>query len=564
MRLVFQDAAEFSTSLKRPASLLAHDQDLGVDFATLLADELNGKQWSPSVTGALLEKFIEAIEPSQFVPHVQTALVSLLRMTLDLYVAEDYPLRRLRTIARFMSVISSTGQASETFDSLKAEADTLAATTQLAKDVVLANYRHEYHGRTLILCALQTYHLSGSSADVATVGRVALDASRSFICPTPSSTPPSTSASKRVVSGRGKTATTATKTAKAPVRTAARKVTPTSTKAKSTASPPKSDAPAIPLNLDDAERISDLLHALASLFGLLGNFVPKIEALNLLRALQSNSVGMTDAFIQTSAQVAVEYARLGKYSRASQVFSKAIKRANDPSADVSPAARVDLHLRHCRFLALSGQINQARQDFLAAKKLSSEIPAPSATGTYAARWVQICAVSERVALAHAAVAAIKTAEADVTSAIANLVIAYRLWSRAASGIAHIAADVPEDDLPPEATAEEKESTPTPASKDKKKSFAFDGKRLGGLQWYFAEVSLVVQQRTDSTGTVFSHIRHRVSTRPARICQGMRVLPPPGSRHGGLRAVLDSRRPNRVLHSRVRDAPFALRQVCRGT
>lgn len=482
LRLVFQPFTEFAASLKRPASLLNHDPSLAAEFAALLANELNGKQWSPSVTGPLVEQVIDAIEPSQYLEHVQTVLVALHHMTLDLYDAESYPVRRLRAILRFVSVITSTGAAADMFDALKAEADALYAVKELAKDVGLAKYRQEYYGSILILSSLQTYHQTESSDTVYESGRAALDASRSFILPPP----PCALTSKRTATARSK-APAAARVAKAPARTTARKVTPTAAKGKATTSATKAEPPSVAVEMDNAERFSGLLNALASLLGLLGYIVPKIEALNLLRALQRNSPDMIDAFIQTSSQVATEYGRLGKYSRAAQVFAKAIKQANDANSDVSPAARTELHLRHSRFLALAGQTNQARQDFMTAKELSSDIPAPGATGTVASRWIQICALSERTALAHAAVAAIKMAEADVTVAVANLVIAYRLWSRAASGIAHIAAAAPVDE-----SAEPTKEATAATAKDKKKPFFFDGKRLGGLQWYFAEVSLCIK------------------------------------------------------------------------
>lgn len=48
-----------------------------------------------------------------------------------------------------------------------------------------------------------------------------------------------------------------------------------------------------------------------------------------------------------------------------------------------------------------------------AENLSSDIPEPSKEGSYAHRWLEICATSERMALAHAAVAAIKMAEVSM-------------------------------------------------------------------------------------------------------------------------------------------------------
>lgn len=134
-----------------------------------------------------------------------------------------------------------------------------------------------------------------------------------------------------------------------------------------------------------------------------------------------------------------------------------------------------------------------RDEYIQAEGTYQDIPQPTANGTYAARWIQLCAVSERVALAHAAVAAIKMAEENVTNAIASLTIAYRQWCRAAHGIAHLASAAPEQEQ--EQSEQSAPSSPTgqgsasasPTKRSKSKQpFAFTNKHLGGLQWHYAE------------------------------------------------------------------------------
>ncbi|GMK55720.1 hypothetical protein CspeluHIS016_0207760 [Cutaneotrichosporon spelunceum] len=465
LRIVFDTLPEFTTVLKRAASLLARNPALGPEFLTLVANDLNEKQWSPAVTGAILEQVVDALEQSQFLPHVQGVLVALLDMLLGLYETDAYPVRRLRVVARFVSVIISTGTLTEQYESLKLEAGVLVKAKELAKDSSLAKFRQEYYTGILINGALQTYYQPESSSGLAKLGRVALDATQAFISPAPPAV------TKRTQTTRSK-APMAPRT-KTPAKTTnARKVTPTTTK-KAVASA-KTDKPQ-PIEFDDSERFCDMLNALASLFGLLGYLVPKIETLNLLRAIQRTD--MPDDFLVTSSQVAAVYGRLGKYSRATQLFAKSLKHTDD----AAPAACLDLHLRNSRFLATRGQLHQARAEFEAAARLAIQIPEPVPTGTYAARWIQVCAATERMALAYAAAAAIKMAEEDVTASLAHLTVAYRLWGRAAAGVAQIAASSAQE---PDA-AEEASAEGTSKSKGKK-PFCFVGKRLGGLQWYFAE------------------------------------------------------------------------------
>lgn len=107
--------------------------------------------------------------------------------------------------------------------------------------------------------------------------------------------------------------------------------------------------------------------------------------------------------MHTSGLLAAEYGRLGKYSRAAQVFAQALK------ADASPGTRADLRLRHARFLAATGSVQHARDEYAEAEALMRDMPASNG-GNYAARYVELCAAAERIALAHGAMAAIKMAE----------------------------------------------------------------------------------------------------------------------------------------------------------
>lgn len=111
----------------------------------------------------------------------------------------------------------------------------------------------------------------------------------------------------------------------------------------------------------------------------------------------------------TSAQLGAEYGRLGKQSRAAQVFTQAIKYDSTLGEGAQASSLVILHLRYAHFLALSGDVAQAREHFQAAEKLSDEVPPITRDGTKAERWVKICGNHERSALAHTTYAAISMA-----------------------------------------------------------------------------------------------------------------------------------------------------------
>lgn len=114
---------------------------------------------------------------------------------------------------------------------------------------------------------------------------------------------------------------------------------------------------------------------------------------------------MIDSYILTCSLLVAEYGRLGKQSRAHQVFSQAMKHSTT-KASASAASLVDLHLRYTRFLATFGHLAQAREQFQLAQQLSEDVPQPNRNGTATERWIQICSAHERSALAHTAHASI--------------------------------------------------------------------------------------------------------------------------------------------------------------
>lgn len=219
----------------------------------------------------------------------------------------------------------------------------------------------------------------------------------------------------------------------------------------------------------------------------------------------------------TSARLGTEYGRLGKFSRAQSIFTAAVKCAEagenatqaaateSPAAVVSPAALLEVYLRFAHYLAMSGQVSEARDTYANAQDLFPSIPEPTNTGTFSKRWIELCAVSERVALAHGTLAAIRMAEVsagymvqanvqgDVASALNSLTVAYRQWCRGAHGIAHLAAEAPDAADMQELEAVEEEMDEHEKAKAKAegaakvaRNFCFTGKYLTALQWHYAE------------------------------------------------------------------------------
>ena len=79
-------------------------------------------------------------------------------------------------------------------------------------------------------------------------------------------------------------------------------------------------------------------------------------ALSLMRS-RANSP--PTEYVVRSSELGDEYCKLGKYSRASLVFSQAIRIVSESKRDVSKAVRVELHLRFSHFLATQGDTSKA-------------------------------------------------------------------------------------------------------------------------------------------------------------------------------------------------------------
>lgn len=430
-RKIFRDIADWNSLMKRCSTFLTNDSET-TEFAAIVWAAMDEAHVSTAVRGAIGERVLSALEHARFKPHVQIIMVEIANKLLATYADADYPMRRMRVILQLMATVAATGYQSDRFDALSQEIEHLASQTAFGNDSNLEKYCSEYHACALVLRALDAYHVTEHSvAAVAQLGGAALKAVRNLIAP-PRNTDKPAVAGRRVVSGarstRAAVRRAGTTAAKAPTKVAASKPT----KAAAAKNAPKA-AEAAPLVIDDMDRFCELLDSLATLFGVMGLVLPKLEALRALRTVQRQDMGegkctrrgeLTTAYIMVCARLGTEYGKLGKFSRAQSVFTAAINCAeasesavqegpsspDDSTPMVSPAALTEVYLRYARYLATSGQIADARNAYTNAQELFPSIPEPANSGTFSKRWIELCAVSERVALAQGALAAIRMAE----------------------------------------------------------------------------------------------------------------------------------------------------------
>jgi uncharacterized protein YeeX (DUF496 family) len=235
-------------------------------------------------------------------------------------------------------------------------------------------YKAEYHGAILLLRALHAYHqVKEPSTQVAELASKAMIQLRQLVIlhtatngakkPSPAkdtrkrvpikAAPAKTPA--RTSARAGKTAARRLSDSKPTLKTPAPKLTRKEAservRCRSSVAPERA--------YDDLRRFTRLLGSLASLLALLGQVFAKVEVLKLIRAFQRGRECLVDDYVLRSAELATEYCKLGKQSRAGLVFLQAIRCVDESKREVAPSAKTELFLRYSAYLAGNGKLDQA-------------------------------------------------------------------------------------------------------------------------------------------------------------------------------------------------------------
>lgn len=293
-----------------------------------------------------------------------------------------------RITMRLMAVIVSSGQRPERFDDLFDEASQLVSADvsrlqyilliatdspqNLGLDSALAPYRCEYHAAILLVCAIRAYHLESEAAkSVSQLGAQALEQLRKLVLPPPAQELP---ASPKLVDQSKKRAPVKTAVPKTPARTGRAIKTP----ARRVSDPrvqPKTPAPKMRKELsapakrrsslptansfDDLGKLTGYIESLASLLGLMGLVLAKVEALKIMRALLRHREDRLDDFVRSSGILATEYCKLGKQSRAGTVFQQAMRCVKESQRHVGETVKAEFHLRYSAYLAQNERVDEA-------------------------------------------------------------------------------------------------------------------------------------------------------------------------------------------------------------
>ncbi|OCF35317.1 hypothetical protein I316_02863 [Kwoniella heveanensis BCC8398] len=449
-------------ALTRLASLILYDPSSFLGHGLEMVNFMQEAKLGSEAIGAMIEKLLSLLEDVQWKDEGARACFELADALLSIY-GDNYPIRRIRTIAKMMGIITASGKQAGRFPSLVKEVDRLVALTDLGEDTSLAPYKAEYVSYTLIYRAIQSYHCTSPtmpSAEVIEASQEAVKALRSIVLP-PTNTSTSTPIKTKV--GEGSVSIAAAGGKKIP------------------------------------------LGSLGSLLGMLGCTLQQIDVLKLLRAFQRNNEDLINDYVKCSSQLATEYQNLGKTSRAGFVFQQALRVVENGKTLVLPNVKVELLLRYACYLAAKGETARAQDAYMKAEALEKDIEAIT-VGTYFVRVVDRTGFLERGAWARKALSAIYISQDNAAGAISQLSAGFRLFSRASDAICRIASVYPDPKTPaieaiaaddpfgaPPPSSDESEPKPSGAdepSKDSKvappsQTTHFKGKHLYEKQWHIA-------------------------------------------------------------------------------
>ncbi|WRT66903.1 uncharacterized protein IL334_003868 [Kwoniella shivajii] len=513
---VFEPLTEIKNSLVRLANLIMYEPALYISHGKELVQSMRQSSCPTNAIGAIGEKLLSLLEQGE--GREQSAKVSLeiADAILEVY-GDEYPIRRLRLLAKMMSTILTSGQAMDRLPPLVEEVDRLSDRTDLCEDNSLSPFKSEYISYTLILRAMQAYHTSPHpSMEVIESSKKAVENLRGIVLPPtklstlgPSTESADNAPKKKVPLGRSTTTKAVparptrgtSRTVSEPKKVVGKKPLAKSTTATVANKSKRRSSIILPLVFDDLKRLTRLLGSLATLLGLLGHSLQQIEALKLLRAFQRNREDLVDDYVLRSAQLATEYQKLGKISRAGLVFSQAQKVMDNSNALVSTSVKVELGLRYASYLAFKGDFMKAQEVYSEAAIMESETEASKIVSSMA-KAVERCEKLERTAWARRAAASIYAAQGNAAAAITHLSASFRLFIRAADAICRLAPNqasaepsnpISEDDPfsapPPQAKKSVADAADEP-SKDSKiavpsQTTHFSGKHLHALQWRIA-------------------------------------------------------------------------------
>lgn len=403
---------------------------------------------SAEALGLILEHQVFVLEKGISRPEVRSVVDKILTDTLRVY-DDQYPIRRARIVVWQIDFAYRLNTTSFSIDSIVPKVlALLSPSMSLGSDQGLLPFRQQYEAMVYMWRGL-LIHQRSELHDKVTPTVIENAASsweilrQLFLGHTPQPAPerskpsqpspviPSTTKVPRVATRSSPRKKPAAVKAPPPVTPRPRKkIFLTPPKPVKVASPITKSQNPIVLTIDS--RLVSITDLFARLLGLLGHIPLRLHFLAALQQAATLSLeSAANEFLYASADAAVEYAKIGKYKRASAIFTHTLDAINDAKPGVvSEATHILVLLSYAEVLAQRGRVAKSTQLYEEARSLFRGIERnPSHISTFnkvkgRAQIIELTAKATKV------YALINVAKGSIHTALSALRQSLKLWNRA--------------------------------------------------------------------------------------------------------------------------------------
>lgn len=370
-----------NSHLNRLRAYIANSAAIFQDSATLndLTGALSARISDPAAVGVICEGLVAVLSRHEHRPEVAGISLAILRQVANLYKLAKMPVRELRVVAHRMCLMQQSGLHADDWAAVAERFEVLASTSKerlgpdsalgshIAEHVALgraalvfqAYFAHDPLSTSIDRCvaALQGLVITPGStprrSPVKALRRKTAAVPPPRVSPTkmPTRTPRTPARGSKVMLSSAAAAGAA---ATAPKKKALSPLTPKSKSGGIKTSTAEQQKP-----IHEVARLAKVSGSLVGLLGMLSHTLAKVDILKVLRALLRGKEEYVDDYVRYSTELATEYHKLGKNSRANYVYSQAEKLCLEGSKMVSIDSRVHLHLRYAAFLARTGKLAEA-------------------------------------------------------------------------------------------------------------------------------------------------------------------------------------------------------------
>ncbi|KAJ7172324.1 cysteine peptidase C50 [Mycena filopes] len=403
-----------------------------------------------NIVGTLLERQIQSLDGSRWKESTRSLVLAFLRATLEVYRGADMPVRRARILVRCLEFAYHAGPEAllevGTPSDMAEEVERLLLQKDLGQDSELSSFCAQHRASAHLWIALHAHRRADGEQITIVAQHVALACK--ILDPVKPTSEPSPKAVKKTLPKSGAT----TKSAPVPHRG------PVSRKPPRDVVTPKRKRyyplwqhPLLHPMASTSSSISSVCYSVFPQFwpsfffglelvtrvlGLLTHVLLKVHLLDITKRLcEQSSETVTDVYITTCIELALEYMKLGKTKRATVLFTQTLTAVK--SGQVSDDVCVMFYLRHAESLALAEDIGRS-SDFYSEALVRSQRLGEESKGMTTLERVQ-CRVGrlEKAAVAAHVFALIQHSREDIATSLEALLQSLRLWNRAVDTLARL-------------------------------------------------------------------------------------------------------------------------------